>query len=117
MPVQIINYKNKDIVYSDHRGLSGQKLIDNIRDGCALVLKQGKDVLQLSDFRDSNLSKDAMDFARSEELKPVIKCIKKEAIVGVTGIKKMALNLYSSVTGSTAKVFNTLEEAKEYLVT
>ena len=40
----------------------------------------------------------------------------KIAVVGITGIKKIFLNVYNQFIGGKTKAFETEEEAKEWLV-
>jgi hypothetical protein len=116
MPVEIIKYNNREIIYVDNTGLSGEKIIENTKNANKLAMVKGKNALVLSNFTGANISNDVLDYFKSEETIKASKCCDKQATVGIGGIKKTILNIYNSVSGSTTKLFNTLEEAKEYLV-
>ena len=116
MPVQIINHKNKEIILVDHKTLKGAEMIDCFKEASAEILKRKNTALSLADFTGVEISKEFIEYLKSDEVKPITQCVKKEAIIGVSGIKKMVLNIYSALTGSGAKVFNTQEEAMDFLV-
>lgn len=116
MPTSVITYKNKKIIYADHRGLTGEKLLSNLRDAKKLIMDHGKGALTLANFEDSSLSDDVVKFLKSDEMKEITDYIAKETIVGIQGIKKMIYKIYLKLTGSTCKIFNTEDEAKEYLI-
>jgi len=117
MPVSMVDHKNKKIIYVDHRGLTGQKLLDNYKQACELIKKNGNGSLMLVDFRESTISNELVDYIKTEENKAITKLIAKQAAIGISGIKKLVFNVYNTVTGSTLKMFNTEDEAKNYLVT
>ncbi|MBN2544445.1 MAG: hypothetical protein JXB50_01525 [Spirochaetes bacterium] len=115
MPVNMIDHKNKKIIYVDHRGLTGQNLLENYKQACELIKKNGSGCLMLVDFRDSTISNELVDYIKSDENKAITKLIAKQAAIGISGIKKIVFNLYNTVTGSSLKIFNTEDEAKNYL--
>ena len=117
MPVQIIEHKGKEIIFVDHKGLQGSEMIDCFKEASREILARKGSALSLADFSGANLTKDFIEYLKTEEVKEITGGVKKEAIIGVSGIKKMVYNIYSALSGSTARVFNTIEEAKDYLVT
>lgn len=116
MPVSILNHKGKEIIYVDHKGLQGEGMINCFKEASKEILLRKNTALSLADFTGVDISKEFIEYLKSEEVKPITQCVKKEAIIGVSGIKKMVLNIYSALTGSGAKVFNTQEEAMDFLV-
>ena len=116
MSVEILKEGNNSIVYVNHQGLSGSKLISNFAEANKILINGGQDQLLLTDFRNASLSKEVIDYIKSDETKAASGNCKKQAIVGITGIKKMILNVYNGMTKANMKIFNTFEEAKEYLL-
>ena len=116
MSVTILKHKGKEIVFVDHQGLTGEKLIANMKEGSKVLLQRGKGNLSLTNFSDANLSNDAVEYVKSNEMREVVKCIEKDAFIGLGGIQKLVFNIYLKITGSKGKVFKTAEEAKDYLV-
>ena len=70
----------------------------------------------MADFTMANLSKEVIEYLKNEESKKAAEIADKQAVIGITGIKKMILNIYNTVSGSNTKVCSSMEEAKEYLV-
>jgi hypothetical protein len=115
----IINYKNKEILYFDHRGLQGKELLKNIIDATKLLIeyqKTGKEAFTLANFTDTFATQEALDYLNSEEAKDAVKKCAKVTVVGITGIKKIFLQAYNNIMGNKAKLFNSEAEAKEYLI-
>lgn len=113
----LINYKSREILYIDHRGLKPQDAINNIHKGNLMVENyKGQELLALIDFRDVTADINILTFLNSDETKKSIKLIKKGAILGVTGLSKVTLNLFNSLVGKDIKAFESEDEAKEYLV-
>jgi hypothetical protein len=115
MPINLINHKDRDILYINHRGLSGDALYESIKEANTFLLKEKKEYLTIADFTDSTATKKTNDYLQSDETKEVSKYISKQAVIGLTGIKKMMLRVYNVFTGLNLKAVNTLEEAKEYV--
>lgn len=112
-----INHKNKEILYVDHRGLKSQEIISNIRQMIPISEKcKDKSLLGLFDFRDVIIDDEIMKFIKSPENVNANKYYKKSAILGVTGMRKVLLNVFNTLLGREVKAFENEEEAKEYLV-
>jgi hypothetical protein len=116
-----IEHKGKRILYSSYKGLEGERFVERIKKNEAKVLElvaQGHtDLLRLTDVTDSVVggSADVMGQMRKtqEKVKPYTKA---NAVVGIDGIKKYLLNFLNSLPGFETRAFNTLEEAKDWLV-
>ena len=83
MPVQIINHKNKEIILVDHKTLKGAEMIDCFKEASAEILKRKNTALSLADFTGVEISKEFIEYLKSDEVKPITQCVKKEAIIGV----------------------------------
>ena len=112
-----IEYKGKKIIYNDFSKIHSDEVVRVARQFEQLVMenKDKDDILVLSNMTDAHFFGGAF-----EEIKRVTKAvrpfIKRRAVIGITGVKAI---LYKSVNmfakGTPTKMFNTLEEAKEYL--
>ncbi|OQY03050.1 MAG: hypothetical protein B6I20_05830 [Bacteroidetes bacterium 4572_117] len=116
--IKWIRYKGKRIIYNDFSRLHTDEAVKLAQQFEQLVLQNKDDdnLLTLSNMTDAHFFGEAYD-----EIKRVTKVVrpylKKRAVVGITGVKAV---LYKSVNlfakGTPTKIFNTLEEAKNYLV-
>jgi CO dehydrogenase/acetyl-CoA synthase alpha subunit len=117
MPYSIIKYNNKEIFFIDHRGLKGEEVLKSMKEAAEAIKKNGKQVLTLTDFTDTTISNEINEYLKSDETKAMQKYYIKQGIVGIGGIKKMMFNIYSSIMGTNAKLFDNLEDAKKFLTT
>ncbi len=113
----IITHKGREILYFDQRGLSGKELLENIKN-CDQFIKNynGAEALTLANFMDTYADEEVMNYLKSEESLEINKKVKKAAVVGITGIKKILLNAYNTFTGGKYKAFDSEEDAEEYLI-
>lgn len=72
-------------------------------------------VLVLADFRQTRIGKDLMDLltASSNATKSHVK---KTAVLGVTGTKRILADMLIRFTGQQLSFFDTEDEAKEWLI-
>lgn len=116
----MIQHKEKEIYFIDYSHIKTSKeFFRTIREAGAFrekVKAMGKkDLLILVDITASYFNLEILD-----ELKKAGRIIKeissKEAIVGVTGYKKILLQIVQTFTDLHFNMFNTTEEAKNWLV-
>jgi hypothetical protein len=115
MAHSIVTHNGKDVLFVNHRGLSGDDLFNSYKAVILFLLDQKKGYLAVSDFSDSTGSKELNDYIQSEETKTASKYLTKLGVVGMTGVKKMVLRIYSALTGVNTKMFDTVEEALDYV--
>lgn len=116
--IRWINHKGKRIVYVDYTNLSSNDkkaffaVIDQARE---FVLKAGSNLLLLVDVRNSFGDSEIMARLKQDgkDEKPFIH---KQAVVGITGFKGVLLAAVNSFTGLGIKPFDTLDQAKDWLV-
>ena len=81
-----------------------------------MIVDSGKnDVLSLSDVTGCFFNNEIMEVLK-EQSKISMPLTKKAAVVGITGIKKILLNAVNAVNANARKPFDTIEEAKDWLV-
>lgn len=117
---QFINHKGKEIYYVDYSNIKNTddfletiKQTNAFREKATLMGK--KNLLMLVDITGSYIYGDVLnEIKRSGKLtKPLTK---KEALVGLTGGQKILLQFVQAFTKMQLKVFNNIEEAKEWLI-
>ncbi|MBN2214661.1 MAG: hypothetical protein JW723_10490 [Bacteroidales bacterium] len=117
---QIVQHKNKDIYYIDYSNIKTTgEFLKTMREAAAFrekVRAMGKkDLLVLVNITDSYLNVEILD-----ELKKAGRIIsemtKKEAIVGITGYKKILLQIVQTFANLNFQVFRNIDDAKDWLV-
>lgn len=113
---KFIKIKDKDILYVDHRGLGSDDVVKNIHEANIMIKNfKGQELYLFLDFRDVILDNKIMKFANSDETVNANKYCKKVAILGMTGLKKVTLNLFNVFIGRECKALDTEEQANAYL--
>lgn len=116
---QVLTHRGKQIYFSDYRGLMGEALAQQIHKNVSLGVELGnrgiRDRLTLVDFTDTIATQEVMDALKESAIKQKSN-IKATAVVGVTGMRKHLLGVVNRLTGIGARPFDTLEQAKDWLV-
>lgn len=116
----IINHQGKEIYFIDYSYIeTSDEFLKTLREAAVFrekVKSMGKkDLLVLVDISGSYPNTEVFD-----ELKKAGRIIReitrKEAIVGITGYKKILLQIIRTFTNLDFQVFETIEEAKNWLV-
>jgi len=111
-------YEGKKIIFLDYTGVSHHeeemfiKELDEVKN---FILSQGDNLLILVDVRNSYGSPKIINKMK-EDGKIEKPFIKKQAVVGVSGMKEILLKGINLFTDINMKPFKTIEEAKNYLV-
>ncbi len=117
---QFVEYKGQSIYYVDYSNIkSNDEFIAVIKQSNSFrekVRSEGKkDLLMLVDISGSFVYGDVLT-----EIKKAGKITKeltlKEAVVGISGGKKILLKIVQSFTNMNLKVFDSIDEAKDWLV-
>ena len=120
MSLQFVEYKGQSIYYVDYSNIkSNDEFISVIKQSNSFrekVRSEGKkDLLMLVDISGSFVYGDVLT-----EIKKAGKITKeltlKEAVVGISGGKKILLKIVQSFTNMNLKVFDSIDEAKDWLV-
>ena len=111
-----LTHKGKDILYEDYTNLTGEQIARLVPAITKITEeKDYKDILLLLDFTNSFANKEATN-AFGESGKVSKDRLKKTAVLGITGVKKVLLNFVNRVAKVDAKPFSSEEEAKEWLI-
>jgi len=117
---KIITHKGEDIIYLDYHGL---KKPEDFQDKVGETIKRTKyylengikDILVLTDLSDSYIYGDAPKYLK-ESTKMARPFVKKSAVIGISGAKRILLNMVNLFSGYETKAFQTKEEAIDWLV-
>jgi len=114
--VQIISYKAAKLVSLDFSGCTGGELPPIVAAATALMARQPRgSALVLTNVTGTEMSKAVTQLMKdlTTHNKPFVKA---SAVVGVEGLKKIAFNAVQRVSGRHLSSFDTVEEAKEWLI-
>jgi hypothetical protein len=112
-----IEHHDRKILYSDYRGLTEKQMIENMELGYKMMHPCSGGVLVLVNVQGEFPIKIFMEhFSLSGRSKDAY-MIAKLAAVGVkTGVMSIFLEEMSASKGITARLFNTEQEAKDWLI-
>ena len=114
--IEWIIYKNKEILFNDRSDLRNEAIIQNVNNAVELIKKSGKkDILYFVDNTNTIIVPEVKEVIKKagEELAPYIK---KTAVIGLSSAQKILINVLSRLTGMSIKIFDTLNEGKEWLI-
>lgn len=116
MGAEWIEFKGKKIIYVNYVGMSKVEMTEMVKKATQMILDAKSDeVLSLSNVTDCFFDKDLMDTIKTQGAISLPHC-KKAAVVGVTGIRSVFLSAANAFWPKSRKPFDTVEEAKNYLV-
>lgn len=110
-------YKGKRVYVLDVNGCKAEQTISRIDKAIPIIRGEAdKSVLLLTDLRDLVYSADSLEaaknFAKGNE-----RVVLKSAMLGITGLKKIAFNTLIRFSGrSNIKIFDVPDDAMEWLV-
>lgn len=113
---QKMNYKGKDLIFMDYSNLNIDQVLDLSKISAQVIRKEPlNSVLLLVDVTDARFNSKIIDELKSlsKDNKPFVK---KTAIVGVNNFKKILFNAIVSFAKRDLKLFNNLEESKDWLI-
>ncbi|MBN2613747.1 MAG: hypothetical protein JXB00_19475 [Bacteroidales bacterium] len=117
---QFVEHKGKEIYYVDYSNIkTNEEFLQTIKETNAFrekVRSEGKkDLLMLVNVSGSYVYGQVLD-ALKKSGRITKDLTKKEAIVGISGAQKILLQIAKTFTRMQLTVFNTVEEAKDWLV-
>lgn len=114
-----INHKGKEILYINYQGCkTDDEMIGIMKEAVRIIIEDNKEYLQLTDMTNAFATPGYMKEAK-QIAKNTPKLAKKRAIVGINSpARVILLKAYNMVIGSEnmIKPFNSIEEAKDWLV-
>ena len=116
---QWIEYKGKIILFADYSGVDMMELQNEVQANEQSIMELGanghKNLLVLTDVRGCHIDLSAVHAMQSvtKVMRPYTKA---SAVVGVTKIRKVILDAINRFCAMEHRPFDTLEEAKEWLV-
>lgn len=113
----VYNYKGKKIILIDLNGVQPDGIKSRVDFAKRIIfISEQNSVLLLTDFRDMKYDRERTDYAIqvSKDIKPFIK---KSALLGVDGMKKIVFNSMLFITKrKNMRPFSDAQEALEWLV-
>ncbi|HBU69657.1 MAG TPA: hypothetical protein DEE98_04665 [Elusimicrobia bacterium] len=117
MPVQIIVYQGKKILYANYEGLkSAEKVMETLAEFESVLKSQKEKILVLANYKDTFVSPAFINQMKSLSKTVFPEKVEKSAVFGLDGMKKMLFQAYLVVTRDSMKAFGSEEEAKKYLI-
>ena len=113
-----ITHKEKRIFHINLSGLgrNADAFRKELRAAEFITCQQPEDSLSvLTDIRDTVVSSEVMNLAK-ESSDRTAKHIRKTAVIGVTGIRRVLLDAVSRFSGQQFVAFDDVEKAKDWLV-
>ena len=116
MAITWIEHNNKKILDIDlEKTTSTEKMIDTLIEAIDHIKGAGGKVLCLINFEGTFFKKELMDVLKSRT-KDVAPLQEKVAMLGITGIKKVLMNIILTIAkGTKTRICNTREEALDWL--
>ena len=116
MAVHLINHKDQQIIFIDYTSChSIDELIKCINDSVDIVKSMDNNLLVMSDVTGIRVDGQFMEELKKAGAEFEYK-VKKSAVIGVTGLKKVFLSGYNLVVKNKVRAFDSKEEALDYLV-
>jgi hypothetical protein len=116
MSVEWLEYKGKKILYINYGGMTPKERLDQIVKATEMIIKTETDSnLSLTDMRNCYVDEEFIETAKKQSKLSLSKT-KKAAVVGIIGIKKLLLQTFNKFTPKPRVPFDTVEEAKDWLV-
>jgi hypothetical protein len=117
---RFIDYKGKEIYFVDYTNIKSTEEFIKVIKGANEFLEKArmigkKDILLLVDVTGSYVYGEVLD-ALKESGKLYKTLTKKEAVLGITGAKKILLKVVQLFTGMQLHPFDSIDEAKEWLI-
>lgn len=108
-------FQGKEIIYFNFRGLTeDQDIIQHFHNARDYMLKLNRPTLQLTNVTGVYFTPNIMK--NLDVLKAAEHLVIKDAVVGVTGVKKILFQIYNTMLQGKTKTFDDEEAAKQWLV-
>ena len=108
--------EGKEILFISYRFLSPNQIVEQFTKAVEMGKAKGGDLLVLSDFKNVPITKVIVDELKVLAAEAVKEQKVKSAILGITGIKRFLITIYSQFSNDTPTPFDTYQEAINYLI-
>ena len=108
--------KNKPVFIIDYTNSSESQMIETIKEAKRLIFQKNEPVLILAIFDDKIFITPNFMKVAIHETKEVINLIEKQAIVGLSPVKKLILKGYNFTLNRNIQSYDTKEEALNFLL-
>jgi hypothetical protein len=116
MSAEWILHKGKKIIYIDYVGLKPQEMSELVKEATKIIVaSKSIEVLSLSNVTGCYFNSELMDLIKTQGAIS-LPLTKKAAVVGVTGLKNVLLTAANAVWPKSRKPFDSVEQAKDWLV-
>lgn len=117
MPISYITYKDKQILFIDlTESKTEQRSLELLEEAKKYFIEADEKLLVLTSTEGSFVNTNVTTKMKEYGKMYFSKGAKRRAFVGITGVKKILFKAYMKIVGGEAKAFDSLREAKEYLV-
>lgn len=118
MPVQLINHKNKEIIFVDYSHCKNEsELIQQLEEAAVFIKKQPGKHLTLSDFSNTHGTPGFMKRAKELGEEVFIPKTQKSACIGMNAFKMILLKGYNAISSGVKVIpFDNREKALGYLI-
>ncbi len=114
--IRWVKHKGKQILSLDYTGLRDKEFIDFIKKAADYIINLKRhNLLILVNINDTVIGRTAIT-AFKNNTKAAQPCIKKTAALGIAGVNKFLLQVINRFSGLGVIPFDTLEEAKDWLI-
>lgn len=115
--IKRVTLRGKEILEVDFSNSKEDQMIEILMEARRILISENKKQLVLALFNERNyLTPKFMDRFRMDQREEAIKVIEKQAIVGFNETKKQIIKGYNVIFNRDMKMFDTLEEAINFLV-
>lgn len=111
----LITHKGKEILYVDYQDMTKEEILQVMDDATDYALELNRPMLRLSNMTGVFAVKEVVEKAK-ESGKTTNHLTIKRAAVGITGAKKVLFNAFNRFSGNNTRAFDTVEDAKDWLV-
>ncbi|MBN2804310.1 MAG: hypothetical protein JXR91_14540 [Deltaproteobacteria bacterium] len=116
--IEIIEYNNKKIIYSDYSNLGGNQFLDYVRSHYSAHRKifenSNEKFLILTNVENAFANREVMKLLK-DSVKHNSPHISKSAVIGIAGVQKLLLNSINLFSKVNSKVCDNREEALKWL--
>lgn len=115
--VYYLQNKGKDILFIDYSNLKANEIVDVIKQAKEQLISRPKNsVLTLTNFEGARFNSDTLNHFKQQSLETK-EYVKTGAVVGITGLQKIAYDVVSKFSKINLPLFGSREEALDWLVT